>query len=383
MIEGDFIQFYTVRKVPNSYSFYDLYNGYSYIADLVNIRWIDMRLEEEFIPKHEKIYVCVWYGHHFGIAMNWARKYPKNQFYIGGPLFQTSEIRCGNKHFILPKNMHIITGTLEHHFNLPINLKNWKLDFPYKDLVWQYSYYIGIYCYWNGCTFCHGPRSHGNHDAVRAKLGYDLEPLLTAPPGLVYLSCPAPTPKMLVDILPKLDYSNKKYFIYLRGSAKELEALKSIQDKINIKQTIFGIGVEFPSDRMLKIMNKGIKLQEYTNIIKFMKSINSRTNLFFIAGWPELIQQDLDEAKRFLDDIDIYGNKRFRHVWGNLNLEKIVDPIHKTENVSGMKFIVGYQPVMTETQKRLNDRFKDMLGELGALNRTYKNQISLVNKKGA
>ena len=362
-MNGDFVQLYTVRlRLANSYKYYELCNGFNYVHDYVEVRWVDIRKENEFIPKDKDVYISVWFPVHQKIAIRWARKYPSNTFTLGGPLYQNHEFKYKDMDlpYVLPHNIKIQTGLVEEMLGVPVDHKNWKLNFPYNQYKFQYSYYIGSRCYWRGCSFCCNAR-YVDYDI---RNGYDLETLYNAPKGTVFLSTPAILPSMLKDILPNLNYKNKGYFLYLRAGKKELESLKKIVNKIERPdRIIFGLGVEFPSDRMLRVMNKGITLQEYIDMILFLKETGFRFNCLYITYWPEIEEEDLKDARYFFKSI---GHcKRANHFYTKMYESYEISPNQNIVSNTKMTFVDGYNNQNSDK----NDEYIRILKEYGVIDR--------------
>jgi hypothetical protein len=198
-----------------------------------------------------------------------------------------------------------------------------------------------------------------------------------APPGEVVFSIPAPTPKMLEDILPKLavmkNNENKVFSIYLRAGTKELESLKKIRKRINFRKTTFCIGVEFPSDRMLKIMDKGVTLQEYINMINFIQKNDGNGVCYFITGWPEIEESDVKEAEYFFSKIPL-KHDRLRFIWGRMIKYDTVIPEKKINSNVPMVMVKTYKPALTDKYKiDCNQRYIDVLNKFNCIERIVDN----------
>jgi hypothetical protein len=129
-------------------------------------------------------------------------------------------------------------------------------------------------------------------------------------------------------------------------------------------------------------MNKGITLTEYINMIKFLKSINSRFNLFYITGWPEIENSDVEEAKHFFNEIDITCYRKTNHVWGKLMLENKIPVNPNVQSDITMKFINTYNPVLSVDKQVLDQEYIQLLNNIGAQNRSIKTKNSLVKCDG-
>lgn len=369
MIAGDFVQFYEPRKNiyrPDS-CYYSICNGFNYISDLIDINWVDTRRFREYIPRHKKVYVSVWYGFQQNIVLYWARKFPKSKFVLGGPLYKGNQIKYVEK---IPDNVYFTTELAEDHFGVPLDLKRWKFTFPHTHYPLQYSYYVGAACYWNKCSFC-TPNGNGGCKENDRRTSYDLEPLENSPDGSVNLSVPAPTPKMLRDILPKIAQmsKHKKFGIYIRAAPAELEVLKDIKKQINFEKTTFCIGVEFASDRMLKIMNKGVTVDDYLNMLLFIRKMHGRFICYHIVNWPDIIEDDVENVRMFFKKLDTPVNEEHKHISGPLIGYRNIVPETKINSNVPMSMYDPFSPDLTDTERKLNDKYIKIFAGLGVKER--------------
>jgi hypothetical protein len=166
---------------------------------------------------------------------------------------------------------------------------------------------------------------------------------------------PALTINQLRDF-PKLNTKDKFYFAYIRGTKKELEILKEITGKIDPSRFELYIGVEFPSNKMLEYINKGIKLEEIQEIVQFAISNGYSVTLSLISGWPTLAQEDLEEAKKFYevlpDGPGRIASKLFPLV---IRSDANFDANNKGNQIIMYDtFSVGHYPRLTEKELKTN-----------------------------
>jgi radical SAM superfamily enzyme YgiQ (UPF0313 family) len=188
---------------------------------------------------------------------------------------------------------------------------------------------------------------------------------LKAPFGSVHLTTPAVTPAMLEEILPVLsrpEYCEHRMFsLYIRSGHAELEVLKRIQKLVNWNRFVFCIGIEFPSDRMLQKMNKGITKQECIDTLIFLKEMHGRITSYYIANWPGIIVEDVKEANEFFKTINLPKSVRINNIWGELYQYQEMKAHRKLKSNVPMTIIKSVLPKLTAEEKRLNQEYIDVL----------------------
>jgi hypothetical protein len=229
------------------------------------------------------------------------------------------------------------------------------MEFPYKDKHLRYTFNNGSACYWQKCNFCIATARDGRSCE---NIKYDYENLKLAPEGRVYLSNPSTPGPMLKQILPLLSTYKQFFTLFIRSGEKELKSLQSIN--VNWTKFHFLIGIEFPSDRMLKIMNKGVTLDECRNMITFLQSKKASFALYMIYDWPELTKKDVAEAKDFLSIV----NKNTSYIYRPLYCVKDVGQI------DGWTKFDSYKPKMTKRAIEANKIWLEMLRELTPKSKT-------------
>ena len=71
----------------------------------------------------------------------------------------------------------------------------------------------------------------------------------------------------------------------------------------NIPTSTLGFGIEFPSDRMWKYLNKGTHMDEVLETLEFCMQSGFKVNANVILGWNNLIEQDLKDLEGFMDNL--------------------------------------------------------------------------------
>jgi anaerobic magnesium-protoporphyrin IX monomethyl ester cyclase len=185
-------------------------------------------------------------------------------------------------------------------------------------------YNLGKGCYWNSCRFCEIPlinNLHGAHYRAKpARLIVDqLEELAQRfqTPFFQFTdeSC---APELLEEMTGLIIERNLKlnYLCYARlEEGFTEERLKKLHAG-GLRKLMFGL--ESGSDRMLKIMNKGITAAQAERVIRNCGRANVSFKLFVIMGLPGETLEDAWETRRFLQRISPVLKDPLNHVEINL-----------------------------------------------------------------
>ena len=352
-----FLQFYKDVLPPFFKDNYVLLqNGFSYVWDEAHPIWLNEDTEKLPIEA-EKVYVSVVSTAEISKVWKWAKEHPQIQFIVGGPAIWPGPpfIKLLEP---IPHNLTLVEGFAESIFNRPVDLKTWKLSFPIvaPGTIVCYTYHMGDGCDWSKCIFCCEKTRK-----IRELRGYDIEPLWDAPPGVVFLVNDSLKVEDLY-VLEKFNYSNKKYRLYIRATDRVYEALKIILPRLNKPENLaFQMGVEFPSDRMYKWMNKGTTIREVSKVLRLLSEYGCYFRLSYISDWPNLTDSDITSAKDFFDSLEncdsIIGNHYIRPLLVfNNELKKYAD-----KEVRVGPFVIGYTATLTEKEKLLNNEWKNLV----------------------
>jgi len=370
-----FIQFYSkIENINPNYknmSMFELCNGFSDSHDLCknhgDFYWVNhsKQLQSYGVNKQNDffvelpfkkgiVYVSAYYLSQLYQVYNWALEYPNIKFIVGGP--STNPKTCIINHKI-PSNMFIKYMTVEQYFNVPDFSCPWNLTIPDEsnDMLLTYSYTLRSSCYWGKCIFCN--QSQGNRQ--RTNIKFEFLDINYSGKQRVNLYTPAMTSSQLKDILYNLTYDkNIRYDIYLRGNKSERETLKEIfqNKKDKFPQCKFTLGVEYPSDRMLKYINKNVTVEGILKTIKIISDYNNNENiqiqLPFILGWDNLESSDIKELEYFLNQLPYDKIKLSFSV--NLLTAKpntyVFDNYKKKKDLHIGPFYYGYIPYISSDQ---------------------------------
>lgn len=271
---------------------------------------IGAALQKKELPiSSGRIYVSAFYAPQVFQACYWAERYPDIEVIVGGPA-----IICARNGFYsekgFPKNVVFLSSYLEDVFGHAPNHQLWGLEPPSnlegKTLL---SYAVSRHCYWGKCLFCN-KEEHANRDLIDVNnpiaslilpqdLGVEWHVfflLSSLPPEFIRKDLP---------LIPKLGI--KRGDVFLRADESTIQPLKEVIDSIIPGSIIFRIGVEFPSNRMLDMMKKGITTESILRIVEILAEKKHPFYFFLITGWNSLEESDIREVGHFLKQLPIKG----------------------------------------------------------------------------
>ena len=303
MINRLFLQFYLYDSEMDEY---DLVNGFSdtwdYCKNLGDFIWISQDKIDAFyhrnipeikLPFSEGIVYasCQLYSQ-ISSVINCAKENPDVEFVIGGPA-----VLFDKKLSFILSNVTIFRGSVEEYFNIENFSCLWNLEIPeeLKGKTIRYCYTVDTRCYWGKCSYCNLEKRI-NRIRPKKNLKYKFG-LNSGGREFVYLTDPSITPKLL-NWISNVDFDNVLFECFARADKITKESFeKNSIDFYNLK---LGVGIEYPSDRMLKIMNKGVSIKDIEDFFGFINNTNISYTLNFIVGWPQLIEHDVFELKNSL-----------------------------------------------------------------------------------
>jgi len=340
-----FVQFYSyTRKYlewNNNQRILVLNNGFSsvwnYIKNKGDIVWVDPS-KSKFPEVTSPVYIsCSWLNE-FKYITEWVASRPDISFIVGGPAVSSSKINLPYNNFKADSRQLYETLGIEPQIDL------WNLVPPdnllFDAIMYNYSFSTTS-CYWGKCTFCL------NKDYGGKELPIEDIPVIIPDHNIVWINSLSMKPSDIIKVFSRLG-SRSLYNFYLRGDLGVLKAL----DNVPIIPTIHPmIGVEFPSDRMLKLMNKGTTSDVMTKVIlKFLEN-GCFVFLFLILGWPNLAESDIDGIKEFLDKLSPFKDRIIYNISLLVTLDKEDNTISQINSRNRIFYIYD----LNKEQKKLND----------------------------
>ena len=336
--------------------FHLLANGFSYVWDYANPVWVELDQKLNVVTpidfsNYQVVYVSVSFFEHIFIVLDWARENPQISFIMGGPAI-TALPALQWEMYKIPSNVTGLDSLAESIFGLPLDPKRFKLVPPDPTISKLYNFHIENGCYWGGCKFCIYPKHYQGGD-----MGFDLEALWNAPPGGVWLGTSSISPKNC-RIFTELNYTDKRYHCYVRGDSLILDALPKVLSNVKQPSSLrFLVGVEFPSNRMLKIMNKCTDIDTLARVINILIDAKCKVSLTFMTGWGCLEENDIKEAEKFfkmLPDGSKFDSGYARLQNWNRNIPFVAN---EPTPLGGYPFFVR----LTKEQEQLDNQWKNIL----------------------
>ena len=142
----------------------------------------------------------------------------------------------------------------------------------------------------------------------------------------------------------------------MRSAKAENQALRRVLDKAgpDFPKLTLGIGIEFPSDRMLTYMGKGIGKADILETLEICSRHRVRVNGNIILGWGNLVESDLQELEAFFEAMPdgSMTSAQLRWLFAHPNT-----PIHEQyqgEPVCFGPFYLGFSTDISTRQMALN-----------------------------
>ena len=373
-----FLQFYLNYRNSNSFC-----NGFSDTYDLCKSKgdfyWVEQETMNQIeLPiKKGTIYVSAYFSDHMYQVYKWAKEYPDIKFVVGGPA-----ILCRYKleKEIFSKNIEISTKSVEEYFGVQNFSGDWKFDVP-DSIVNRYntlwiSYTLDTSCDWSRCIFCNyyfdeirkrKIEQVSDFNGIR-KFIDDYKDMKK----FIRLNSPGITPYYINNFLNRLPVDDISYDVLMRCGRLENKALDNtfnnwIGEKPNLK---WRLGLEYPTERMLKYMYKGFTQKEILSTAEILSKNNIQIALMFMIGWPNLTENDVSELGKFLDKLPPIQQVSIYRVFCKHETKLHDMYINEIERKSYVgPFYKGYFPKLNKEQLRLNyksanliyDKFSDTI----------------------
>ena len=385
-----FIQFYG----RTGSGWYDLCNGFSDTHDLCLSKgeflwmpheqepdnWYSQEMYDPYSLPIRKgtVYVSASYFNHLYQAYTWALAHPDVSFVVGGPV---AAERCGTTrdwtsgawnsvHFkveeALPFNLKLTGISVERLFNVPDFSGRWRLSLP-PDIDDQsriyFSYTLENMCYWKKCPFCSIAQHDMDHYRKRRNLALEFTDIDFPGHKIVRLNTGSITPAHILDILPRLPVDDDiEYRFFMRAARAETQALEKAVEQMRrngeerLPECTLGFGIEFPSDRMWRYLNKGTRMDEVLETLEFCTRTGFKVNANVILGWNNLIDQDLRDLEGFMDRLtsESVTTLQLRWLFAHPYTE-IYETYSGVDNSIRMgPFNCGFNVALDEAQKAVN-----------------------------
>ena len=390
MADTLFVQFYNQTKG----GYFDLCNGFSDTYDLCKgkgdffwteheadrKKWfIDETYTTRKLPINKgTVYISAIYTNHLYQSYVWAKECPHIQFIVGGPVAAEKRIDSKGWHplyfmidsnDVLPSNLKITGRSVEDYFGVENFSGKWKLDLPEfvpDDGIIYFSYTLDNGCYWSRCIFCNIALHAKNLFRERKNMDFEFQHLPHHGRKIVRLNTGSITIRYIREVMPALPYKDDiEYRLFMRPAKAENRALKEALHKRSgqFPNCVLGFGIEFPSNRMLRYIDKGCSTDEILEFLHVCKSNKIRVNANLILGWNNLIEDDVREMKNFMEHIPEHSITTVQVRWLFAHPHTKVHDMYKGERITIGPFYEGFHVEINRKQKRLNKEAGDIISD--------------------
>ncbi len=394
MQETLFLQFYSRRKS----SIYNLLNGFSDTYELCrrhgdflwmadepdDSRWYqyDLYAARTLPISAGTIYVSALDVNHLYQCWVWAREYPRIRFIVGGPVaaerslggpaWDPAYVRVEDPR-AMPPNLTLTGKSVEAWFGVPDFSGAWHLEIP-ADIPpggrIYFSYTLDNACFWHRCIYCNVACHDQQHVRRRKKLAYEFRQVAYAGTKLVRLNTGSISPLQLRRLLPDLPRGNGfEYRTFMRPAAAENRALQETLAACdgNAPDLVLGFGVEFPTERMLRYVDKGFGPEDILQGLEVCRANRVLANGNMIVGWDNLTATDVDELEVFMQRVPEGAFKNIQLRW---LLAHPYTPIHERYHGRPIRFgpfYEGFSVSLSDPQAiALNRRATDIIAHYAA-----------------
>ena len=285
-----FIQFYeidNILRLRNSFS-----SVWSVIKNRGEIIWIDPT-KNIFPDVNGTVYISCTFEQDLDYTKKWVSLRPDVEFIVGGPAVIYMQYNSN-----IP-NLKTDNRQMFEVLGVEPTKDLWGISIPitipdHMYVYYNYSLAFGNQCYWGKCNFC--------RTETRKETTVDVEriPILKPYHNVIWLNQQAITPRNILNLFPNFS-EESIYSFYLRADHSVQNTLNKVPINNSLRPMI---GVEFPSDRMLKLMNKGIDTETLLNTVLLFLQNGCHVILTIIHAWPNLDESDVRSVEYFLNKIE-------------------------------------------------------------------------------
>ncbi len=225
-------------------------------------------------------------------------------------------------------------------------------------------------CYYKRCTFC---THYTNQVYCEYNLDLVKQTIIKSKQKYFFLIDDMIHKKRLLEIGKMMKSLDVKWTCQLKPNDFDKESLLELKES-GLRMVIWG--VESGSDRVLELMNKGIKKEEVKGILKHSHNVGIKNVLYIMFGFPGETKEEFIETIEFLKDnqeyidlvsVSVFGLQKDSEVYKNPKKFKITKIIEEQRTV--------LEPRLTyEVSEGLTNK------EAIKLRENYKRTIDKINK---
>lgn len=327
------------------------------------------------------VYVSASYINHLYQAYVWAQMYPAVSFVVGGPV--AAARHCNAKAWEplyfsvrdqakLPENLAVTGQSVENVFGVPDFSGRWRLAVPHEtvdpDAPVYISYTLDNGCYWGRCIYCNIKEAPVELFRQRKEMGCEFAGLHHPGRKIVRLNTGSLTPAYIRRVLPNLPVrEDLEYRTFMRCSDAENRALDRVlaERSGDLPELTLGIGIEFPSDRMLAYMDKGITCGDILETLRICRRHDIKVNGNLILGWGNLAEPDVGNLERFFEEMPEGSLASVQLRWLFAHPRTVIHEQYDGEPVFLGPFYLGFRVQIPEAQQALNSEAVDRIEAWG------------------
>jgi radical SAM superfamily enzyme YgiQ (UPF0313 family) len=276
----------------------------------------------------------------------------------------------------IPPNLTLTGKSVEQWFGVPDFSGRWHLDLP-SDIPAgsriYFSYTLDDACFWSRCIYCNISCHDSSVVRRRQNMAFEFADLPFEGTKLVRLNTGSITPRQLRDLLPALPRGNEfQYRTFIRAATPESTALKAAVDacKGNVPKIVLGLGVEFPTRRMLAHVDKGFGPEEIIQCLEICQEAGIVANGNVIVGWKNLTVEDITELESFVQQIPVGSLRALQLRWLFAHPYTAIHSDYHGKPVTFGPFYEGFSVELDDPKMQaLNRRAVDIFEEYAPIKR--------------
>jgi hypothetical protein len=286
----------------------EIHNGFSFIHHLIGGDHIFITTKDEpgDVKERLKGYERIYASTSFHPESEYLKNVVDERWVIGGPSI-TTKASLNYWKMILGR-VTIIDKPFESLLGEEISstyTEYWnELVEKFSPKLIRFSAVCDKRCYWNKCSFCALRYNHKDTPSERL-FGRDVDVVLKQLPEYTdkiascYIACNAVSPMVLNQLInSKHRKSNYVYHVQVRFDREVKMILEQADDLHNFEM---GVGLEFPSQTAINMLNKGLELDVELETLKIASAKGAKIQLYIMVDSPMLNEKTFTEACKSID----------------------------------------------------------------------------------
>lgn len=286
----------------------ELHNGFSFIRHLIDgdHYFITINDNPEEIKEKLKNYDLIYASTSFHLESEYLKNISDSRWVVGGPSITTkASLEYWQSILNGAKIVHVpFESLLDRSISSTYTVYWNELVEKFSPKFIRMSAICDKRCYWSKCSFCALRFNHSGTPSERL-YGRDVELVLRQLPEYedkivsCYIACNAVSPMVLNQVInSKSRRDNYVYHFQVRFD----EEIKMIIEKAgDLHNFEFGVGLEFPSQKVIDQLNKGLDLKVELETLKIASAKGAKIQLFMLLNIPMISDEVVKEAFENID----------------------------------------------------------------------------------